>query len=423
MKSLKRSLIFILILSITCSTLGPIGIRRVHAADEDWKYDENTKTLYVYNDIICTPTEESAPWDVKGYTINHVVVEETVNKLEYAFYGDALYSITIKNKNIDIGKAFYYTLCNTIIVPEDISLQYGWTDNIANVTLPSDKEFATYFPKMEDDNNGLRPYVLTNIGSNHTKNDAGYGLDISRIEDYSFWNIWDTNTNNEVSIIPSSSKVDAIALAHSFYGKNDASENDALNTIVYYDMKINQTVPTEAEVGTKVTFNDYSFSVYSVGDYSMDAGYEYASSYWNESVQDWVPLFDTSKSDNERNEEEYLLASFSDLEKYETSNGAIYISPSDITDTLTAQGNYFLNKNDEKCFIGKTVVNEDYSENYYYSYNNVDWIEIEDFTYWEDYENTTLTNDNGEIFPIYCIDEYAKNSNNNYAFYTKYYKI
>ena len=410
MKFFKKSLLLLLTFSIFCSTLSPLGSMKVYAEEgtttnEDWSYNEVKQTLTIYKDILCEADYDTAPWDSENYNIQHVIIEDTVNKLEYAFYGDDLYSITIKNKNIDMKKAFCNARCNMIIFPEDVTsnIKYGWTDDIANVTVSSEKEFAGYLPSYENANNNLRPYIVTNLGTDFTENGEDGGLYRNYNSNADNWYIWDDNNNENFVIIPNQTRETAIALSHALYSTNDCEEDYLYSKNIVYKMESNQKAPTELEVGTKITFNDYNFTVYNVGDYS-NYDPNKAASYWNESIQDWVPLWDNTKTKNVRNLEDYLLASNPDLEKYETENGTRYVI---LSDYFIPQGNYFLDSYEDEYFLGKTVLNDDGTNSYYYTYNNVDWIEISNFTSWDDLEeNTIYANDAGEIYPIYCIDEY-----------------
>lgn len=396
MKILRKSLLLLVICSLFVCVLSPLGSLKTYANEEDWNYNADTKTLTIYKDVLCSATENSAPWDAQGYDIEHVVIEHSVDRIEYAFCGDLLSSITIKNKDMNMKKAFCGATCDKIIFTEDISsnFQFGWTDDLSNVTVSDEKAFASYLPKSENFDDNLYPYVVTNIGTDFMDGE------------------WDLafNYNSYYICFPNQTKELAHTLYYTFYTAND--NMDEYSPEILYDLKLNNNIPSELESGTKIEFSEYQFDLYSILG---------AKNYWDENEKTWVNEYDVS---NERNDD-FILNYYPTLEKYDNNEWIRYIEKSGIL--YEKQDHYFTNIKGEKCFIGKIVLDEYDEEVIWYSYNGVDWYETDyaDFyslQYNADYEE--YANDIGEYYPIYSIEGYAVNEETgNYEGPIDYYYI
>lgn len=405
MKILKTNLLSIIILSLFFSIISPLGTLKSYAA-ESWTFDSTTGTLYVKEDIIVTQNgsgEYIAPYDAHKSDIKIVVLEETVNKIAFAFYGYNLERIIIKNKNINIATGLAGATVSIIEFTEDVSdmITREKSDNLSyykskypgkNFTYILDK----YYYQYED----ARPFVITTLAT-----DTNSDTEITKVGDSSNWNIWGLN---DVVLIPNQTKDTAEALRYSFfmtnnneYGKDFSSYekvnyNEQKDKAVVYKIKASLKNNTY-EAGTTLNPDDVIIRVIGIG---TDEANNYQGSYWNYELNDWVWVKNNSITPNQYNlnnilenlcgspvDGKYIIKGDKYFE-YKDSYFLRYTNP------------IFGDYDPTDVFIGKYI-----NGVIHYTYNGNDWIETT-YTYsWDAMSNSTYTNDKGEAYPIYTLEE------------------
>ena len=373
-----------LIITIMIS-IGVMLIPMESHAEDAWSFDSATGTLYVKSDVIVSENgsgEYIAPWNAYKDEIKTVVLEETVNRVDYAFYGYEFDKIIIKNKDIYMKNALINTTVSIIDFCQDVSSNVSIVYVDRNMYYPTieEKEVLTEYVTTYSQFYGQNPLVISNLGT-----------DSDNITQYkaSTWYIWG---NEGAAMFPNQTRKVAGALAYSFYEIQQNSQGNVDYSLcgpdqrVVYDMGVQAS---QLEVPTGTTLDKDSLYLYVLG---LGNGV----SYWNYDLQNWVWENNTSISKNVWSEAEIL----SSLRNYIELDGKYAYK----YDSYVLKDSYYLYTNygvEEKCFVGKYIDGK-----IYYTYNGVNWEET-NYTYSYEAElNESYSNDKGDIYPIYMVDDY-----------------
>lgn len=385
------------ILSLSIFTI-IFAIPNYSYAAETWTFDSSTNTLYVYEDVVVSKDsndEYIAPWNTYKDAIKIVVLENTVEKIEYAFFDYTLDKIIIKNKDINIQYGLIGTTVNIIDFTEDVSskISKSYTEDLFNVPAATENGFSTFVTSKFNRWNGPRPFVTTNLGTNT------YSEDEITKRGNSHWYIWG---DNSAVMFPNQEQNVANALTFSFFETNTNEVGSPMSSgygpdpLVVYGLEA--SLPeTEYTAGTTINPDDLMLNVLGIG--AQESEYDNDVSYWNYNLKNWVWYQNPDNIPENTYDAVTTLDNAEGYFKYKN----IYINDSDY---YILRDSYYYYKQpyySGECFVGKIV-----NGKVYYTYNGVDWIETE---YTDEYEaaaNMTdlkYSNDKGEVYSIKVLED------------------
>lgn len=402
MKKVKTILLSLLTVSLMIGAFSRIEFQS-NAADEPWIFDTTTDTLYVYDDIIVTMDgngEYIAPYHQYKNDIQTVVLEESVDKISYAFYGYDFDRIIIKNKDINIRTGLAGTTVSIIEFTEDVSsnilVEYFLDEDLTdyNNALTNGGFGTNVVNKYFDQYQGPKPITVTNLGTNSNELNDVYD-DMPVKGNNRDWYIWG---DNDAVMFPNQSMATAFSLVFSFFESNNNTRGDFFCSGFGYDLPVvygmEVSLPkTEYFIGTQINPDDFRINVLGLGNnWSGDDG-----SYWNYAIQDWVWLKNNSIPRNAYDYDD-IFSNNSEFLKYND----IWILTNGMYELKDSSYEYNSHLGAARCFIGLDIEGV-----IYYTYNGADWIETTYTDRWDAYNNDSdglYSNDRGEYLPIVVLD-------------------